>query len=78
VGPPTSKANNQVIFSVSSVKDLTSKIIPHFDKYLLLTQKRADFELFKLIIQLMKKGEHLTTEGIEKIVRRCYKFRSYF
>ena len=80
------KTNDQVIFSVCSVKDLTSKIIPktaggrlgfsrlaapetHFDKYLLLTQKRADFELFRQVIQLMNKSEDLTSEGIKEIVR---------
>ena len=63
------KSNNQVIFSVSSAKDIITRIIPHFEKYTLLTQKRADFELFKSIIELMNKAEHLTTEGLVKIVR---------
>jgi hypothetical protein len=43
-------------------------IIPHFDKYPLITQKRADFILFKSIIEVMKKGEHLTIEGLYKIL----------
>jgi len=34
----------------------------------LLTQKRADFELFKLIIVLMSQKEHLNLEGIIKII----------
>jgi hypothetical protein len=43
-------------------------IIPHFDKYPLLTHKRADFELFKPVANLMNRKEHLTTEGLHKIV----------
>lgn len=43
-------------------------IIPHFNNYTLLTQKRADFELFKLVIELINRKEHLTSEGIEKII----------
>jgi hypothetical protein len=42
--------------------------LPHFDKYPLNTQKRADFILFKEIILLMINKEHLTIEGIQKIV----------
>ena len=35
-------SENMVFYSVSSVKDLTNTIIPHFEKYPLLTQKAAD------------------------------------
>jgi hypothetical protein len=54
-------------YSVSSLKDI-SVIIAHFDKYPLLTQKRADFLLFKLILEMINRGEHLTSEGLRKIV----------
>ena len=53
-------------YSVLSKKDLNNIIIPHFIKYPLLTQKRADFILFKAVIYLVIKGEHL--EGITKNV----------
>ena len=33
-----------------SIEQITNIIIPHFDKYPLLTQKKADFELFKLAV----------------------------
>jgi hypothetical protein len=98
---------SRVYFRVTSIKDL-SVIIAHFDKYPLLTQKRADFLLFKLAsppsppthpaiedrsgdprlvkrkggggdashlskregdaIEMINRGEHLTTEGLRKIV----------
>lgn len=35
--------DNQLIYSVSSVKDLKNIIIPHFINYPLLTQKWSDF-----------------------------------
>ena len=44
-----------VIFRVSSIEDSFNYIIPHFDKYPLLTKKREDFVLFKSAIELMKK-----------------------
>jgi hypothetical protein len=58
-GPSSSlhvrERDGAVIFSVSAISDLTNVIIPHFVKYPLLTQKRADFLLFKLIVELMNK-----------------------
>ena len=58
---------NMVYSKVTSIKDL-SVIIAHFDKYLLLTQKQADFLLFKPIVEMINRGEHLTPEGLRKIV----------
>jgi hypothetical protein len=56
-------------YSVSSVKDLTNVIIPHFKKkYTLLTQKAADFLLFTQIVEIMTKKEHLSIEGLHKII----------
>ena len=50
------------------LKDLINVIIPHFDKYPLITHKRADFELFKSVVNLMIHGEHLTPAGLQEIV----------
>jgi hypothetical protein len=62
------KSKNSAFYFVSSIKDLNDIIIPHFDKYPLITQKRADFILFKSAIELMNKKDHLTHEGLMKIV----------
>jgi hypothetical protein len=34
----------------------------------LITQKRADYELFKQAVRLMEQKEHLTEAGLAKIV----------
>lgn len=52
--------DGHVIYYVNSLKDLTTTIIPHFEKYRLLTQKKVDFELFKQIVFMMNNKEHLT------------------
>jgi hypothetical protein len=57
-----------VDFRVTSLKDLINVIIPHFDKYPLITQKKADFELFKRVINLMNRREHLNADGLQEIV----------
>ena len=52
---------------VSSVKDI-SAIIKHFDKYPLITQKFSDYKLFKQAYNLIINKEHLTKEGLSKLV----------
>lgn len=54
-------------YIVTSVKDL-KKIINHFDKYPLITQKKEDYRLFKRIVELMENKEHITPDGLQKIV----------
>lgn len=54
-------------YLVASKKDL-KLIIDHFNKYPLLTQKQADFELFKRAVEIMDRKEHLTLEGAQEIV----------
>jgi LAGLIDADG endonuclease len=41
------KNKQKVTLRVSSLLDLKNIIIPHFEKYGLITQKAADFKLFK-------------------------------
>lgn len=62
------KEKQTAIFTVGSIEDLTNVIIPHFVNYPLLTQKRPDFELFKQVSDLVNNKEHLTEEGLRKIV----------
>lgn len=55
-------------YRVDKLKDILEVIIPHFDKHPLATQKLADYILFKEIISLMKNKEHLTLDGLNKIL----------
>jgi len=55
-------------YRVNKIDDLTKVIIPHFIKFPLLTQKSADFFLFKMVVELMLRKEHLTSEGLLKII----------
>lgn len=48
--------------------ELIEKVLPHFDKYPLITQKRTDYELFKRILLLMDKKEHLSKAGFEELI----------
>jgi hypothetical protein len=54
-------------FQVVSMGDLL-KIIDHFDKYPLKTQKYSDFLLFKKAYGLILNKEHLTEQGLQKLI----------
>jgi len=43
-------------------------LLKHLDKYPLITKKRADYLLFKAAYELIKLKEHLTKDGLLKIV----------
>jgi len=54
-------------YRVSSIKDILV-IINHFDKYSLLTQKRANYLLFKRAFELVLRKEKLTPGGFRKLL----------
>lgn len=56
-----------VIYRICSMKDL-EVVINHFTRYPLITQKRADFELFKKVVEIKKSGRHTTLGGFQEIV----------
>lgn len=55
-------------WKVSNIDQINNRIIPHFNKYFLLTQKRADFEIFTKVVSIIKANEHLTFKGLQEIV----------
>lgn len=55
-------------FRIDSLKDILKVIIPHFNAYSLVTQKLGDYLLFRDIVIRMSNKEHLTQEGLNKIV----------
>ena len=68
VGNISKEGKDRVQFRVASLHYLINVIIPHFDKYPLITQKNADFILFKKVVDLINCGEHLTIDGLKKIL----------
>lgn len=60
-------SRNIVNYSVDSNKDLIN-LINHFEKYPLLTQKAADFILFKQVVKLINNKTHLSIEGLHQII----------
>jgi len=61
-------SDNTYRWKVSNINDLFNVIIPHFIKYPLVTQKRADFELFTKIVEILKNKGHIESKGLQQIV----------
>ena len=55
-------------FRVDSLKQISNVIIPHFNKYPPITQKLGDYLLFRDIIKRMNNREHLTLQGLDRIL----------
>jgi len=67
IGKIRKSGENCVQYVVESFKELPV-IVNHFDNYPLVTAKVSDFLLFKQCFEMIKNGEHLTEEGLLKIV----------
>jgi len=67
VGKIYNHSNESCQLVVSSIKEL-QVILNYFYQHPLRTQKRADYELFKRVLELIKEKEHLTEEGLRKIL----------
>ena len=52
--------------------DLATKVVPFFRKYVLRTTKRADFERFAQIVEMMEAGKHRDLEGLRLILRMAF------
>lgn len=63
-----SEKGDVAYFRVQSLEQIYNVIVPYFDKYPLITQKLADYILFKEIVLKMMQKEHLNKEGFQEIV----------
>lgn len=68
IGKIYTYSNGMCAFKVSSLKQILDKIIPHFERYQLITKKQADYFLFKKIALMIEQGEHLKVYGLQAII----------
>ncbi|XP_014550105.1 hypothetical protein COCVIDRAFT_116458, partial [Bipolaris victoriae FI3] len=62
------KGSPTAIYSVQSISALKDVILPHFNQYNLLTQKKEDFRLFSLVVHMLYDNQHKNEEGLNKIL----------
>ena len=58
---------DRMAWRVRSIEHLLERIVPFFIEHPLKTGKNVDFLKFRDILLMMKAGDHLKAEGIEKI-----------
>lgn len=56
-------------WTVTSQHDINTRVIPHFDKYPLVTSKQLDFLSLKEAIGMTLHKEHTTAEGLAKVLK---------
>jgi hypothetical protein len=67
-----SKHDQMYKYEVRSIKDLRERIIPHFQKYPLRTNKAQDFLIFTEVCELIASSHHLNPEYLERLIQRAY------
>jgi hypothetical protein len=65
-------SDKTVKFEVRDHKDLMTKIIPHFEKFPLISAKHNDFKLFKTICNIVDLQKHLNRAGFIEVVNLAY------
>ena len=62
------RSDRTLKYEVRRILDLVQRVIPHFERYPLLSRKAVEFEAFAVICKMMLRKEHLTQVGFLKIV----------
>lgn len=60
-------STNSFHYKISKIKDLTNVIIPHFNTYKLVGNKKLNYLIWSQIISLINNKTHLTSEGLNLI-----------
>ena len=73
---PKGPNSSVLTYAVDSLLRLEQAIIPFFERYPLVVKAR-DFATFADIIRRMRRREHWTDDGFERIVRLAYTMNMY-
>lgn len=68
VGRISKERNSCCDFTIGCLDQIITKVLPHFDKYPLNTQKHSDYLLFKKAVLIIKERKHLTFGGLQNII----------
>ena len=66
-----------VKFRTSNFKDIYEKVIPFFKRYTLFGMKKINFDIFCEAAEIIKKDEHKTSEGVQKLLALKSKINRY-
>ena len=63
------RSDKTLKYEVRSINDLVERVIPHFRKYPILSEKRRYFDKFEKVCDLIYHKRHLTISGFKEIAR---------
>ncbi len=77
------RSDKTIKFEVRRIEDLAEIVLPHFQKFPLLSSKQADVARFQKICELVRAGRHLERDGLVLIVQQAMEMnpsgkRKYF
>ena len=67
------RSDSTLKYEVRNIRDLSNVVLPHFERFPLLSSKQQDLELFGLVCAAIVDGRHRATSGfveIEKVAMR--------
>ena len=64
-------------YKVTNLKDFQEHIIPFFSRYELQAKKRKSFQIFRTVVEMVARKEHLTYAGFQKILKLRKQMNSY-
>ena len=67
-----SKSDRTYKYEVRSIKDLITKILPHFQRYSLQGEKSKDFTIFQEICKDIHANHHLSKKFLSNIISKAY------
>lgn len=70
------RSDRTLKYEVRSIHELMSQVLPHFEQFPLLSSKQKDFDRFAAIVQIMHRGEHLSSVGFSRIVKLAEELNS--
>jgi hypothetical protein len=57
------------VFVVRDQQDLLNRVVPFFERHPIRSDKRIQFEKFKMVLLMIRERNHLTREGFVEIVQ---------
>ena len=67
------KKDQNFKYEVRAIDDLEKKIIPHFQKFPLMTKKKDDFLIFVDICKMVTQKLHKNPNLVKEIIKRAYR-----
>jgi LAGLIDADG endonuclease len=65
------RSDRTLKYEVRSLEDIVNRIIPHFDEFPILSNKRRSYQAFRSICLEMVSGNHLSMDRIQSMLVRA-------